>query len=131
MQRCITVTKLQVILYGTSATVLFVFPFVMFFVFGKKQLLFKMNLPYLDFDFWTFLLFEIFFSAMGSFGTFVVDFIFIITAFNAAAYISLVTLDLHHIKETILKQERTGKKNNADITNLIRSSLIRHNVMKG
>lgn len=130
MQHCIMVSKLQVILYGFNGIALFVFPFVMYFAFGKKQLLFETKLPFIEMEFWTFLVCEMICCGMGTFGTFVVDFVFIITAFNAAAYINFVILDLHHIKETILKHERTEKRDNSEVTTLIRLSLIRHNAMQ-
>lgn len=129
MKQMIFALKFQAILYALNGLMLLILPPIMFVLYGEKQLYYVMRLPFFDFGYWELLAYESVFSIMGAFGTYILEYAFVGTAFNAAAYMHLVILDYEMIKMEILKQAIVGK----DFTNvrtLLRTSIVRHQDMK-
>lgn len=129
IKRMYFVLKLQAILYALNGFMLLILPPIIYVLYGEKQLYFAMRLPFYDFGFWPLILYETVFSVMGAFGTFILDYAFVGTAFNAAAYISLVKLDFEIITMEILKKNKSGG-DFSSVTKLIRASIVRHQAMQ-
>lgn len=129
MKKMVFVLKLQAILNALYGILLFILPPIIYVLYGEKQLFYAMKLPYFDFGFWGLIVYEMTLLIMGTFGTYVLDYVFVGAAFNAAAYINLVKLDFEFMEMEILKQENIGG-DYSNIKHLLRNTLVRYHAMQ-
>lgn len=109
MNKCITIVKLQTILYGLNGFALCIItPIMTFFLWWKAIIVCIENTIYFIRLLANASIRNSFFPLMGIFGSFVLDFVFMVTAYNGAAYITLVILDLDNIKMEIGKAKTSG-----------------------
>lgn len=90
---------------------------------NQKSLIIAMKLPYIDFNYVPFLVFEICIVFMAVCGQFVLDMSFVLATFNGAGYINLVRNDCEYINE-LIKEHDECSEDFSEITELIRSTII-------